>query len=260
MVQELSIPPSGSKDLYFATQYSQSTWGQFKSCLWKQWWSYWRSPDYNLVRYFFTLACALMVGTIFWKIGKKRFLSFSSFYFVHFIPFDPDLFTLFYHFFYSDRIFRKKNKNAVTFFDMENFYDIFLYIWKSQRLFIYLKSWLCIYKLILFFWIFRDSSSDLTTIIGAMYAAVLFVGINNCSTVQPIVATERTVFYRETAAGMYSALPYAMAQVKKTKNKKKYHHTVHFYIFLLINYIKLMKCRCLWRYRMYLFKQHITLS
>lgn len=50
-------------------------------------------------------------------------------------------------------------------------------------------------------------------VIGAMYAAVLFVGINNCSTVQPIVAVERTVFYRERAAGMYSALPYAMAQV-----------------------------------------------
>lgn len=50
-------------------------------------------------------------------------------------------------------------------------------------------------------------------IIGAMYAAVLFVGINNCSTVQPIVAIERTVFYRERAAGMYSALPYALAQV-----------------------------------------------
>lgn len=47
-----------------------------------------------------------------------------------------------------------------------------------------------------------------------MYAAVLFVGINNCSTVQPIVAVERTVFYRERAAGMYSALPYALAQVK----------------------------------------------
>ncbi|KAI7727852.1 hypothetical protein M8C21_031340, partial [Ambrosia artemisiifolia] len=130
LVKELSAPPPGAKDLYFPTQYSQSTWAQFKSCLWKQWWSYWRSPDYNLVRYFFTLACALMVGTIFWKIGQKR-----------------------------------------------------------------------------------DSSSDLQTIIGAMYAAILFVGINNCSTVQPIVATERTVFYRETAAGMYSALPYAMAQV-----------------------------------------------
>ena len=52
-------------------------------------------------------------------------------------------------------------------------------------------------------------------VIGAMYAAVLFVGINNCSTVQPIVAVERTVFYRERAAGMYSALPYAMAQVRE---------------------------------------------
>jgi len=47
-----------------------------------------------------------------------------------------------------------------------------------------------------------------------MYAAVLFVGINNCSTVQPIVSIERTVFYRERAAGMYSALPYAIAQVR----------------------------------------------
>lgn len=46
-----------------------------------------------------------------------------------------------------------------------------------------------------------------------MYATVLFIGINNCSTVQPIVAVERTVFYRERAAGMYSAVPYAIAQV-----------------------------------------------
>lgn len=47
-----------------------------------------------------------------------------------------------------------------------------------------------------------------------MYTSVLFVGVSNCSTVQPVVAIERTVFYRERAAGMYSALPYAMAQVK----------------------------------------------
>ncbi|XP_004235646.1 ABC transporter G family member 36 [Solanum lycopersicum] len=130
LVNDLSTPPPGAKDLYFTTQYSQPTWGQFKSCFWKQWWTYWRSPDYNLVRFFFSLAAALMIGTIFWNIGSK----------------------------------------IVT-------------------------------------------SGDLMIVIGAMYAAVLFVGINNCSTVQPIVAVERTVFYRERAAGMYSALPYAMAQV-----------------------------------------------
>ncbi|KAL2516259.1 ABC transporter G family member 29 [Forsythia ovata] len=130
LVKELSTPPPGAKDLYFPTQYSQATWGQFKSCLWKQWWTYWRSPDYNLVRYFFTLACALVVGTIFWRVGTKR-----------------------------------------------------------------------------------ESSTDLLTVIGAMYTSVLFVGINNCSTVQPVVAIERTVFYRERAAGMYSALTYAIAQV-----------------------------------------------
>ncbi|XP_024969108.1 ABC transporter G family member 35-like isoform X3 [Cynara cardunculus var. scolymus] len=130
LVAELSTPPSGATDLHFGTRYSQSSWGQFKSCIWKMWWGYWRNPDYNLVRNFFTLAAALMVGTVFWKIGEKR-----------------------------------------------------------------------------------GSSGDLNTIIGAMYSAVFFVGINNCQTVQPVVATERTVFYREKAAGMYSALPYAMAQV-----------------------------------------------
>lgn len=48
---------------------------------------------------------------------------------------------------------------------------------------------------------------------GALYAAVLFLGVNNASSVQPVVAVERSVFYRERAAGMYSAMPYAFAQV-----------------------------------------------
>uniref|UniRef100_A0A6N2N8C3 ABC transporter domain-containing protein n=1 Tax=Salix viminalis TaxID=40686 RepID=A0A6N2N8C3_SALVM len=129
LVKEVSTQNPGAKDLYFSTQYSESIWGQFKSCLWKQWWTYWRTPDYNLVRGIFTLFCALMVGSIFWNAGTKR-----------------------------------------------------------------------------------ESSSDLSMIIGAMYSSVLFVGINNCQTVQPVVAVERTVFYREKAVGMYSALPYAIAQ------------------------------------------------
>mgnify|MGYP002775745921 FL=1 len=54
---------------------------------------------------------------------------------------------------------------------------------------------------------------DLLTVMGAMYGATLFLGINNCSTVQPVVSVERTVFYRERGAGMYSAMPYALSQV-----------------------------------------------
>ncbi|KAL5975651.1 Pleiotropic drug resistance protein tur2 [Asimina triloba] len=56
-------------------------------------------------------------------------------------------------------------------------------------------------------------SQDLLNAAGSMYGAVLFIGIQNASSVQPVVAVERTVFYRERAAGMYSALPYAFAQV-----------------------------------------------
>lgn len=59
----------------------------------------------------------------------------------------------------------------------------------------------------------RSRRQDLFNAMGSMYAAVLFIGIQNASSVQPVVAVERTVFYREKAAGMYSALPYAFAQV-----------------------------------------------
>nr|TKR97408.1 hypothetical protein D5086_0000214010 [Populus alba] len=58
-----------------------------------------------------------------------------------------------------------------------------------------------------------NSTQDLFNAMGSMYAAVLFLGVQNASSVQPVVAVERTVFYRERAAGMYSALPYAFAQV-----------------------------------------------
>ncbi|KAK9939885.1 hypothetical protein M0R45_016566 [Rubus argutus] len=54
---------------------------------------------------------------------------------------------------------------------------------------------------------------DLINLLGATYAAVLFLGASNASAVQSVVAVERTVFYRERAAGMYSELPYAFAQV-----------------------------------------------
>ncbi|KAI8558575.1 hypothetical protein RHMOL_Rhmol04G0105600 [Rhododendron molle] len=59
----------------------------------------------------------------------------------------------------------------------------------------------------------RDSRQDLFNAMGSMFVAVLFIGIQNATSVQPVVGIERTVFYRERAAGMYSALPYAFGQV-----------------------------------------------
>ncbi|KAJ0084449.1 hypothetical protein Patl1_30941 [Pistacia atlantica] len=58
----------------------------------------------------------------------------------------------------------------------------------------------------------RDTTKDLLMVMGALYAASLFLGVNSASSVQPIVSIERTVFYRERAAGMYSPFAYAVAQ------------------------------------------------
>ncbi|KAJ0884371.1 putative monosaccharide-transporting ATPase [Helianthus annuus] len=59
----------------------------------------------------------------------------------------------------------------------------------------------------------RKTTQDLSNSMGALYTSVIFLGVQNASAVQPVVDIERTVFYRERAAGMYSALSYAYAQV-----------------------------------------------
>ena len=63
------------------------------------------------------------------------------------------------------------------------------------------------------FEIHRENQQDIINAMGSLYAAVLFLGITNGTAVQPVVSIERFVSYRERAAGLYSALPFAFAQV-----------------------------------------------
>ncbi|KAA8523067.1 hypothetical protein F0562_009490 [Nyssa sinensis] len=130
LVDRLSKPSSNAKDLNFPTKYSQSSFDQFLTCLWKQNLSYWRNPQYTAIRFFYTVIISLMLGTICWRFGSKR-----------------------------------------------------------------------------------GTQQDIFDAMGSMYAAVLFIGITNGTAVQPVVSVERFVSYRERAAGMYSALPFAFAQV-----------------------------------------------
>ncbi|KAJ9557262.1 hypothetical protein OSB04_011876 [Centaurea solstitialis] len=130
LVNTLSKPPPGSKELYFPTRFPQNGWGQFKACLWKQHLSYWRSPSYNLMRSLHMLFASFIFGLLFWDQGRK----------VH----------------------------------------------NQQSLF---------------------------NILGSMFAAVIFCGINNSSSVLPYVSVERTVLYRERFSGMYASWAYALAQV-----------------------------------------------
>ncbi|XP_030496768.2 pleiotropic drug resistance protein 3 [Cannabis sativa] len=58
-----------------------------------------------------------------------------------------------------------------------------------------------------------NNEQDLFNILASIYMAVIFLGVNNCSTVLPYVATERNVLYRERFAGMYSPKAYSLAQV-----------------------------------------------
>lgn len=60
---------------------------------------------------------------------------------------------------------------------------------------------------------YRETTQQVLVIMGALFSSLLFLGVKNASSVQPVVSTERTVFYREKAAGMYSPIAFAAAQV-----------------------------------------------
>ncbi|KAK7244948.1 hypothetical protein RIF29_39777 [Crotalaria pallida] len=61
--------------------------------------------------------------------------------------------------------------------------------------------------------LYQEKQQDLLNIFGGLYVVTAFLGFLNASGVQPVIEIERTVLYREKAAGMYSALPYAFSQV-----------------------------------------------
>ncbi|XP_042453432.1 ABC transporter G family member 41-like [Zingiber officinale] len=130
MVKRLSTPSPDLKELTFPTCYPQNSWVQYKACLWKQCLSYWRSPQYNLVRILFTLCTSVALGAVFWQQGKQL-----------------------------------------------------------------------------------DNQQNLFNMLGSLYSAAIFIGINNCSSILPFVSIERTVVYREKFAGMYSSWIYSLAQV-----------------------------------------------
>ncbi|XVE63469.1 hypothetical protein DITRI_Ditri07aG0023000 [Diplodiscus trichospermus] len=57
------------------------------------------------------------------------------------------------------------------------------------------------------------NQQSLFNVFSSMYATVIFLGTNSGSAVQPFLARERIVMYRERFAGMYSSWVYAFAQV-----------------------------------------------
>ncbi|KAI7757931.1 hypothetical protein M8C21_007667 [Ambrosia artemisiifolia] len=69
----------------------------------------------------------------------------------------------------------------------------------------------------------RNSTQHLMLVVGALYTAVLFLGVNNASTVQPVVAIERTglveIPYIATQTIIYGVTTYFMINFEKKIGK-----------------------------------------
>ncbi|CAI7740193.1 unnamed protein product [Closterium sp. NIES-53] len=59
---------------------------------------------------------------------------------------------------------------------------------------------------------YHATQQEVLNVMGALYVTSLLMGWNAATSLQPMLCTERTVFYRERAAGLYGSLPYALAQ------------------------------------------------
>ncbi|CAI5979036.1 unnamed protein product [Closterium sp. NIES-64] len=129
LIQESSIPPEGEPDLFFPTQHPTTPLSQFATHLWKRHLMYWRMPDYNGARFFFSFIMALLIGGVFFGFGHAR-----------------------------------------------------------------------------------DTPQQIVNVMGALYTAALFLRWSNLASIQPMLAVERIIYYREQGAGMYGAIPYALAQ------------------------------------------------
>jgi hypothetical protein len=58
----------------------------------------------------------------------------------------------------------------------------------------------------------RNHEAYIFNAMGSMYATILFIGVNNSSSVKPLVEIERIAFYKEKVVRMYFDLPYAFSQ------------------------------------------------
>lgn len=65
-------PPEGSQPLQFKSRYSRKLVDQFWLLLLRNSREYWRMPDYNTVRIYFTCLFGLVLGVVYWRIGTQR--------------------------------------------------------------------------------------------------------------------------------------------------------------------------------------------
>ena len=88
----------------------------------------------------------------------------------------------------------------------------FLFILYLKELIQKFSTLISIYSLIHFPYN-RNNQQSLFNMLGLIFSATIFCGINNSSSVIPYITTERNVLYRERFAGMYAPWAYGLAQV-----------------------------------------------
>jgi len=62
VIDEFSQPAEGAKAIHFDSAYAKSVWGQYTNNLWRFNITYWRTTEYNSVRFLLTCIIGLVFG------------------------------------------------------------------------------------------------------------------------------------------------------------------------------------------------------
>lgn len=72
LIESCKQPPEGSQPLRFERKFACNRMQQFRLLLLRNAREYWRMPEYNTVRIWFTCLFGFVLGSIYWRIGKQR--------------------------------------------------------------------------------------------------------------------------------------------------------------------------------------------
>ncbi len=151
-----------------------------------------RYPQYNAVRFTFTVLFGLLLSTTFWRVGMHRWAQLSQ----------PTVF--------CPAVAGCASRVATWLYCPVSLPG---FVWKRfsrERICLLATKGYCLtlaldtplrYELIPAAVPCRSTEKDVLRIIASQYLAALILGFANSATIQPVIAVERPVFYREKAAG-----------------------------------------------------------
>ena len=185
LIDRLGQPGPNKHPLVFATRFSQTYFSQYCLLTQRNFTSYYRNSGYNCTRFIFGIILGLLFGSALWGIGQKRwFFSCKHRKCTHISRAEI-------HWRWASL---KKPCHNLLGHSLAWVRSACQLMLNQKR---WPRSWAHVTSFIASYWatlcLCRSTLQDLNNVLGALYLVIVFLGIINATSVQPVAFTERSV-------------------------------------------------------------------